>query len=234
MWLHAPNISCTHGFSTRFGGVSNAPFDSLNLGGHQDEALLISDNRKIALENLNLVKEQLCNLKQVHGNVVCKAQIGQQEGDALVTNQKNLALAISIADCYPILFFDEKNSVIGAAHAGWRGTLSKIAKNTICEMIELGAKPENIQVAIGQGISQQNFEVGVEVIEQFRANGFPSQCWDGNKLDLIKCNLHVLTQNFILDKNIWVMNRCTFEDEFFSYRRDKGITGRMWAVIAIS
>lgn len=233
MWLHAPNINCTHGFSLRFGGVSKVPFDSLNLGGHQDDEDAIAENRAIALQNLDLSISQICNLKQVHGNTVLAARLGQQEGDALVTNQKQLALAISIADCYPILFYDQKHSVIGAAHAGWRGTLNKIAENTIHEMLNLGAKRENIQVAIGQGISQANFEVGQEVIEQFKEAGFSESCLDGNKLDLVACNLSVLSQNFILDRNIWVMNRCTFEKDFFSYRRDKGNTGRMWAVIAM-
>ena len=233
MWLNAPNISCIHGFSTRHGGVSVSPFESLNLGGSQDYEKNIATNRQRALENLNLSSYGLCHLKQVHGNTVCSAKPGQQEGDALVTNQKGLALAISIADCYPILFYDAANAVIAAAHAGWRGTHSKIAQNTIAEMLQLGARQENIQVAIGQGISQNNFEVGTEVIEQFKAAGFPDSCWHKNKIDLIACNLFILKENNILDENIWVMNRCTFEKDFFSYRRDKGVTGRMWALIAL-
>lgn len=233
MWLSAPNISCIHGFSTRHGGISPAPFESLNLGGSQDHEQNIATNRQRALEKLNLSSYGLCNLKQVHGNTVCAAKPGQQEGDALVTNQKGLALAISIADCYPILFYDEANAVIAAAHAGWRGTHSKIAQNTISEMLQLGARLENIKVAIGQGISQNNFEVGAEVIEQFKSAGFPDSCWHQNKIDLIACNLFILKESNILDENIWVMNRCTFEKDFFSYRRDKGLTGRMWAVMAL-
>jgi polyphenol oxidase len=233
MWLHSPNINCTHGFSTRHGGVSKNEFESLNLGGHQDDAGLISHNRKVAFDGLNFSLSNLCHLKQVHGNTVCEAKVGQQEGDALVTNQTNLVLAISIADCYPILFYDEKNKVIGSAHAGWRGTLGKIAKHTVDAMVNLGAEKEFIKVAIGQGISQQNFEVGNEVIKQFERANFPSTCWENNHIDLIGCNKFVLQQNGILEKNIWTMNRCTFENDFFSYRRDKGITGRMWAVIAM-
>lgn len=233
MWLKAPNISCTHGFSTRQGGVSEKPFLSLNLGGSEDAPEKIAENRQIALEELDLSLHNLCNLKQVHGNHVCLAKVGQQEGDALVTDQKNLVIAISIADCYPLLFHDPINHVIGAAHAGWRGTVSKIAANTINEMIKLGATSENIQVAIGQGICQNKFEVGNEVIEQFKNAGFPSSCWKENKIDLIECNKHVLFGNGILEKNFWSINRCTFEDDFFSYRRDGGTTGRMWAVICL-
>lgn len=233
MWIHSPNISCTHGFSTRHGGVSEHPFYSLNLGGSQDDITNIQTNRTRALNQLNLDSKNVCTLKQVHGTHVCFAEIGSQEGDALVTNQKNLILAVSIADCYPVLFYDATQQIIGAAHAGWRGTVGKIVANTIHNMIQLGSKPENIQVAIGQGISQKKFEVGNEVIQQFEAAGFPNTCWHSNKIDLITCNTHVLLQNNIPEKNIWVMNRCTFEDDFFSYRQDKGLTGRMWAVICM-
>lgn len=233
MWLKASNINCIHGFSTRHGGVSPIPFNTLNLGGNEDQTINIEQNRIIALSQLGLSIHQLCNLHQVHGNKVNIAKVGRQEGDALVTNQKELILAVSIADCYPILFYDQENGVIGAAHAGWRGTVGKIAGTTVNAMKELGAKTENIQVAIGQGISQENFEVGNEVIEQFENAGFPKTCWNNHKIDLVKCNTFVLKENNIPDKNIWTMNRCTFENDFFSYRRDKGKTGRMWAVIAM-
>lgn len=233
MWLHAPNINCIHGFSLRHGGFSAFPFDSLNLGGTEDDESLIFKNRQLALSNLNLSLNNLCNLKQVHGTRVNIAKPGKEEGDALVTNERGFVLAISIADCYPILFYDETNKVIGGAHAGWRGTVGKIAKNTVEEMIKLGAQPSQIKVAIGQGISQPNFEVGNEVIEQFEQNGFPDTCWKNNKIDLVLCNQWVLEQCNIPKNNIWTMNRCTFENDFFSYRRDKGKTGRMWAVISI-
>lgn len=233
MWLTAPNISCIHGFSTREGGVSPAPFNSLNLGGSEDSPENISQNRKIALAKLGLSHHQLCNLKQVHGNIVNIAKPGQQEGDALVSKEKNLVLAISIADCYPILFHDPANDVIGAAHAGWRGTVSNVAETTLKAMFDLGANAKTTRVAIGQGICQDNFEVGNEVVRQFEEAGFPSTCWKNNKIDLISCNLHVLNKNGIESANIWAMNRCTFEPGFFSYRRDQGKTGRMWAVIAL-
>lgn len=233
MWLQAPNISCQHGFSTRKGGVSSAPFDSLNLGGSDDLPEHILQNREGALHQLQLSMNNLCNLKQVHGKDVLIASIGQQQGDALVSNKKDLVLAVSIADCYPILFHDKKNNVIGAAHAGWRGTVGKIAERTVSEMLKLGAEKEHIQVAIGQGISREKFEVGDEVIEQFKSNGFPHQLLTDNKIDLALCNEFVLTEIGIPVDHIWKMNRCTFESDFFSYRQDKGKTGRMWGVISL-
>lgn len=234
MWLHAPNIKCTHGFSDRHGGLSSGAFASLNLGGSDDEPNIVLQNRQLSLQKLDLSHSQLCYLKQVHGSEVCIAKPGQQEGDAIVSNQKDLVLAVSVADCYPILFYDEVNKVAGAAHAGWRGTQAKIAENTLNRMLDLGAEKNHIQVAIGQGISLNNFEVGPEVIEKFKAAGFPEDCWSNNKLDLVACNVFVLLQNNILEKNIWTMNRCTFEADFFSHRRDKGITGRMWGLIALN
>lgn len=233
MWLSSQNINCIHGFSTRKGGVSPTPFDSLNLGGSEDDSKNISENRRLALISLKLSTDNLCFLKQVHGTSVCEAKPGQQNGDAIVSNKKNRVLAVSVADCYPILFYDPVNSVIGAAHAGWRGTVGRIAGNTVQSMLKLGALTENIQVAIGQGICLSNFEVGPEVTKQFTDAGFPAECMVGNKIDLVKSNRFVLEECGIPSKNIWSMNRCTFEKEFFSYRRDQGVTGRMWGIISL-
>lgn len=233
MWIKAPNISCLHGFSTRIGGISKAPFDSLNLGGSDDLPENIRKNRELALAQLQLDIRNLSNLKQVHGIDVLVATVGQQQGDALVSNQKDQVLAVSIADCYPILFHDKKNKVIGAAHAGWRGTVGKIAERTLNEMLKLGAEKEFIEVAIGQGISKDKFEVGAEVLEQFASNGFPEKFLTDSKIDLVQCNEFVLNEAGISSSQIWKMNRCTFEDDFFSYRQDKGVTGRMWGVISL-
>jgi len=232
-WIKSNNINTIHGFSTRNGGVSPAPFLSLNLGGTDDLPENIAENRRRALADLNINMEQVSYLNQVHSNNVCKGAIGKQTGDALVTNQPNLALAIGAADCYPVLFYDEKNKVIGAAHCGWKGTLARIVKNTIEEMVKLGAEKEHIKVAIGQGICADNYEVSEDVIQQFKEQHFLETCWNNRQLDLLKANQFVALENGILKENIWSMNRCTTEPDFFSYRRDHGKTGRMWAVIML-
>lgn len=233
MILKAPNIDCTHAFSTRYGGVSSGAFSSMNLGGSDDLPENIRENQQLFLKQLSRVPEQLCNLKQVHGTVVQIAASGKQEGDALVSKQKDLVLAVSIADCFPILFHDKVNQVIGAAHAGWRGTLGKIAEHTLSRMQELGAQKEHIQVAIGQGISKEKFVVGEEVTEQFKSAGFPDSLLTNNHIDLAGCNNFVLKQCGIPSQNIWTMNRCTYDEDFFSFRRDKSQTGRMWGVISL-
>jgi YfiH family protein len=232
-WIKTPHINTIHGFSTRNGGVSSAPFSSLNLGGMDDLPDHIAENRKRALGDLNIEMSQVSYLNQIHSNIVCQASIGKQTGDALVTNQKNIAIAVGAADCYPVLFYDEKNQVVGAAHCGWKGTLAKILKNTIDEMVKLGAEVSEIKVAIGQGICKTNYQVSEEVIQQFNDAGFSKDCWEDRQLDLLQANKFVAIESGIEPKNIWSMNRCTTEDDFFSYRRDNGKTGRMWAVIML-
>ncbi|MBL7937436.1 MAG: peptidoglycan editing factor PgeF [Bacteroidia bacterium] len=232
-WIKSPHISTIHGFSTRNGGVSPAPFLSLNLGGTDDLPEYIAENRKRALADLNIDMTHVSYLNQIHSNIVCQASVGKQTGDALVTNQKSLAIAVGAADCYPVLFYDETNQVIGAAHCGWKGTLARIAKNTIEEMVKLGAEISQIKVAIGQGISKSNYQVSEEVIEQFKNAGFSNDCWENRQLDLLNANRYVALEAGIKPEHIWSMNRCTTEDDFFSYRRDNGKTGRMWAVIML-
>lgn len=232
-WLFAPNIKTIHGFSNRFGGVSSGSFASLNLGAQQDDRLLISKNRSLALDALNLKDQPVCMVNQVHGSKVILANKEIQEADAIVCNEIGLPIAIGVADCYPILYHDPINKVVGAAHAGWRGTVSGIAGNTVQEMIKLGAQAKYIQVAIGQGISTDKFAVGQEVIDRFLSSGFSTGCLKGNHIDLVAANKQVLLASGIIRDHIWSMNRCTFEPEFFSYRRDQGKTGRMWALIML-
>ena len=238
MWIKAPNMKSTHGFSTRHGGISAAPFNTLNLGSSQDSPSNITTNRERALQDLQLNTSQLCTLKQVHGTRVCQAKPGSQEGDALVTDDPNMVLAVSVADCYPILFYDSTKQIVAAAHAGWRGTVGKIAGRVVEEMMKLGSSPQNIQVAIGQGISQKHFEVGEEVVEQFETAGFPEQILghgtsSRRTINLAAANKWIVAQQGIPEENVWSMNRCTFEEDFFSYRRDQGITGRMWGLITL-
>lgn len=232
-WINCPDINTIHGFSTRYGGISPEPFMSLNLGGVEDLPENIEENRRRALTDLGIEMKQVSYLNQIHSSNVCKAFPGKQTGDALVTNQPQLAISVGAADCYPILFYDEKNKVIGAAHCGWKGTLGRIVKNTIEEMIKLGAEKEHVKVAIGQGISAKNYEVSEDVIHQFRDQHFPETCWNKRQLDLLAANKFVALESGILKENIWSMNRCTTEVDFFSYRRDNGKTGRMWAVIML-
>lgn len=231
-YILAPNIAAKHAFFTRNGGISPAPFGSLNFGGSEDDPENIRINRERALTAIGMNPERVARLNQVHGGDVLIGKVGSQTADALVTTERDLVLAIGAADCYPILFHDPKNNVIGAAHCGWKGTLARIAKNTIEKMISLGADVKEIRAAIGPGICRDNYEVSEEVIQHFLDAGFPDSIHTGRQLDLLAANKFVLAEAGIANENTWAMNRCTTEDDFFSYRRDKGRTGRMWAVIS--
>ncbi len=231
--LTSPIISCKHAFFTRHGGVSPAPYGTLNFGGTDDDPENIRINRERGLLAVGMNPNNVARLNQVHGGEVRVGQPGSQTGDALVTNEKGLVLAIGAADCYPILFHDPVNNVIGAAHAGWKGTLARIARNTIEKMIELGADSSAIRASIGQGICIEKYEVSTEVIDQFIHAGFPSSIHSARQLDLLAANKFVLREAGMPNQHIWALNRCTTEDDFFSYRRDKGKTGRMWAVISL-
>jgi YfiH family protein len=232
-FLIASNISTKHAFFLRHGGVSPAPFGSLNFGGHDDDPENIRVNRERALTAAGMNPHNIARMNQVHGNEVLIAKEGSQTCDGLVTNERGLAIAIGAADCYPILYHDPVNHVIGGAHCGWKGTLGRIAQRVVPEMLKLGADLKDIRVAIGPGICRDNYEVSDDVIDQFRKNRFPEYIHTGRQLDLLAVNKHVLISAGIHENNIWAMNRCTTEDDFFSYRRDQGKTGRMWACICL-
>jgi YfiH family protein len=232
-FLTSPLITANHAFFLRHGGVSRAPFGSLNFGGHDDNPHNIKMNRERALTSVGMNPAKVARLNQIHGGDALKAQVGSQTGDALVTNEPGLVLAIGAADCYPLLFQDAKNNVIGASHAGWKGTLARIARNTIEKMIELGAERNEIRVAIGPGICRDNYEVSEDVIQKFMDAGFPESIRTVRQLDLLDANKFVLKESGITEDHIWALNRCTTEEDFFSYRRDNGKTGRMWACITL-
>ena len=237
MWLSAPNLQSKHGFSTRHGGFSSAPYHSLNFDPRADDPDAVQKNRIHALGKLGFSLEQACTLEQVHGVQVLEARAGEQMGDGLISSEPGQILAIGTADCYPILLEDSQAGIVAAVHAGWRGTLGKIAALAVEKMLERGAKLERIQVAIGPGISGKNYEVSLELAQQFLESGFPalvatrSSNSQKARLDLLEANKFVLLEAGVLAENIWASKRCSLEPDFFSYRRDGGKTGRMWAVI---
>ena len=234
MWLTSEQLSARHGFSTRQGGVSRPPFDSLNFDDRQDDPATVEENRRLGLSALGFSPEQVARLHQVHSCDVVLARPGLQIGDALVSRDPGVVLAIGTADCYPILFHDPVNQVVGASHAGWRGTVGRIAQHTLKAMQDLGAELRHIQAAIGPGISASQYQVGTEVAAQFKHEGFPEICLqENNHLDLLSANVFVLQEAGLQTSQIWTAGRCSTEPEFFSYRRDAGVTGRMWAVIGL-
>ena len=169
----------THGFTTRLGGVSEGCFSSLNLGFTKgDDRASVLRNYQIIGKSMGIDCTRMVMNNQVHssdvhvareeeaGDGVIRAQVCRTV-DALVTNVKNLPLAVFSADCVPILFTDPVSRVIGAAHAGWKGTVTGIAAKTVHKMVEeFGCLPENIYAAIGPSIGYENYEVSQDVIDE--------------------------------------------------------------------
>lgn len=237
MLLTAPHLTAPHAFSTRVGGVSVGVYAGLNLDDREDDPAVVAQNRETLAEALGLDASRYARLNQVHGtDVIHAAQPGLWTGDALVTATPDVLLAIGTADCYPILLQDPVAGVIGAAHAGWKGTLGRIAGLTVRQMVSLGATPANIRAAVGPGICGEKYEVGDGVADGFRAAGLGDFVLDmAGKvhLDLAAANRAVLLGAGVPDNSIWLSGRCSTEADFYSYRRDAGKTGRMWALIRL-
>lgn len=234
--------------TTREGGVSKPPFDSLNLG------LNAGDDVEDVLQNRRIVRASLpaepAWLKQIHGATVSTPSLrntlvnGPFEADASVTNIPNEVLAILTADCMPVLFASKGADVIGAAHAGWRGLSGGVLENTIQEMQTLspGLMPKDITVWMGPTIGPSAFEVGEDVVQAFTSQ---SQAIFSEAFKPIAgspgkylANLYVLAQDRLRSfgiEQIFGADYCTVSDpaQFFSYRRDK-VTGRFASMIWIS
>lgn len=162
-----------HGFFTRDGGVSGAPYVSLNCGaGSRDRPEAVSENRARVARHLGA--EALVTPYQVHSPdvVVAEAPWTREtapKADGVVTRKPGLAVAVLTADCTPVLFADPAAGVVGAAHAGWRGALSGVLEATVVAMERLGADRARIRAAVGPTISGPNYEVGPEFEAEFLA-----------------------------------------------------------------
>ena len=162
-----------HGFFTRQGGISTGIFASLNCGydsGDKEEN--IAENRRRVSRRLNVSPHSLISTYQVHSSDVVTIEKpwrrrNTPKADGMVTNRKGIALGILTADCAPVLFADQTQGVIGACHAGWRGTLGGIICSTVLAMEALGAKPGRIKAVIGPCITQKSYQVKVNFLDQF-------------------------------------------------------------------
>jgi polyphenol oxidase len=234
--LQSPALSALsgirHGFFTRAGGVSTGCYESLNGGvGSNDAPAHVVENRARMAAAVGVLPERLISAYQIHSPVVVTVDKpwhtnARPKADAIVTRASGLAIAVSTADCGPILFADAKAGVIGAAHAGWRGALAGVAEATIAAMEECGADRSRMAAALGPMIRQQNYEVGPEFVAQFTAADpgnhrfFQNASRAGHGLfDLAGYVAARLAQSGI--GRIDDLGRCTYAEPetFFSYRR---------------
>jgi len=226
-------------FTTREGGVSAGPYESLNLGlSTEDNPGLVHENRRRAAEQLGFEAECMAFAGQVHGNSVkCVSKGGLFPGyDGLVTDQENILLCITAADCAAVLLVDEQHGIVGACHVGWRGCVGGILEKTVDQMCSLGAAPSQVQSSIGPCISVESFEVGEEVAVQFSDQHVVRRDnWPRPHVDLCGAIEDCLIVSGLTPTQIERSDRCTFleKEVFFSHRAEHGVTGRMLGMIGM-
>jgi len=224
-------------FTNRHGGVSTLPYESLNLAFHVgDDRVNVIKNRAILKDSLNL--QNIVWMEQVHEDniqIISSAQSKPVSAcDAIITDQPNIALAVMVADCIPILMFDTKRYIVAAIHAGRNGTFLQIAPKTVEVMQkEFGCLPSDILVFMGPSIRACCYEVSTEIATIVK-NSFGKSYIDNRMLDLQKLNQDQLIKTKIKKDNIQISNICTCcNPNYFSYRKEK-ITGRFAGVIWMS
>ena len=260
-YMISPNISVSHAFTTRYGGHSKGIYESLNFafrGG--DDYDTVRSNYEVICKMLGISVDDLVRVNQVHG---CSVRVvdnnnrgrlydyGTPEGDAMITNERGLALIVYAADCVPILLYDVEKRVVGAIHAGWRGTAADVAGATVRKMSEeYACSPMNITAAIGPSISRCCFETGADVAEalgfikehcqrEHKDEGVSAQdsfvVYKNRKffIDLKEANRLLLTAAGVRD--IVVSDECTYcsYQKYWSHRKTKGIRGTQAAIIVI-
>jgi len=249
-WASDPGVIA--GFSTRNGGVSRQPYNSLNLGFNTDDTSHnVEGNRSTFTRAFGLESRQLLTVSQVHGTdlLVIDApnpdlsHFLKVECDAVITDQPGIMLGILTADCYPVLMYAPLRRVVAAVHVGWRGAAAGILGKTLGVLrSSFKVFPDELKIAIGPGIGAHNYEVDRPVRDAFRQGGLPwQQCttevqlgkW---QLDLrLACRLQ-LEGAGIDSRQIESAEECTccHKELFYSYRRDAGRTGRQMGFIKLA
>ena len=232
---------------TRQGGVSPAPWDSLNVGGTVgDDATRVRENRARSFAALGRSFDSLFDVWQVHSTDVVFADaprppdVDHSKADVIFTNRPEVTLYMRFADCVPILLYDPNKSVVGIAHAGWMGTVRGTCTAAVRAMTKhYGSHPADVLAAIGPSIGADHYEVGPDVIAQveqafgadakrlieLRDGSTYLDLWGANRLQLEKSGV----------EQIEVAGVCTacHLDDWFSHRAEKGKTGRFGALIAL-
>jgi YfiH family protein len=229
-WPVPPHV---HAYSTlRKGGISEKPYDSLNLGTHvADNIEHVLANRQILRNTLRLPNEPIW-INQTHGKIVLPAKDENRgkEADATIAEEANQICAVMTADCLPILLCHVQSKKVAAVHAGWRGLALKILTATVSALHE---RPSELYAWLGPAIGARVYQVGSEVRESFSGE---DNAFVKIEQDQWLCNLYQIARNE-LQKNgvsaIYGGEYCTYSDkeQFFSYRRDGAKTGRMASLI---
>lgn len=236
-----------HGVFTRRGGVSPAPWQSLNVGGTVgDDVARVRENRARCFNAFGRPLGSIFDVWQVHSAdaVVAAAPrpptVDPQKADIIFTDRPEVTLYMRFADCVPILLYDSQKGVIGLAHAGWLGTVRGASSAAVRAMTEsYGSKPSDILAAIGPSIGPDHYEVGPDVVAQVE-QAFGSETRQlvearngSTYLDLWAANRHQLEISGV--EQVEVAGLCTacHLDDWFSHRAEQGKTGRFGALMAL-
>lgn len=237
--------------TTRHGGVSKGRFGELNINPYcGDDPLSVAVNRRLLAKELDVDADHIVMPHQVHltrCRVITPDFLNFNEEqrrqylegfDAVLTQVKGLCIGVSTADCIPLLLYDPVHEASAAVHAGWRGTVARIAEKALATMSHsFGTEPKDVKVVIGPGISLQNFEVGDEVYAQFAKAGFNmeriARRYDKWHIDLPMANKITLQDCGVKEGNITLSGICTYSrvDDFFSARRLGTASGRIYTAI---
>lgn len=250
-------VGVNHFVSTRIGGLSLPPYESLNLGFHVgDVPETVLKNRECLATTIKIPLSDFTVAKQIHSGTVtivteqmkgCGAadyDTAVEATDAMITAVPGLCLVVLTADCVPLLLFDPRTRVVAAVHAGWRGSVKLIARKTV-EILnqEFNCDPADLLVGIGPSIGPGNYEIGPEVISQVEdtlgnTEGYISRELPDGKgyFNLWEANRRQIMEAGIPTQNIEVARICTYCNAhlFFSARHDKGKTGRFGTGIMLS
>lgn len=239
------------GFTTRHEGVSRPPYNSLNLGTTTlDQQHNVEGNRSLLARAFGVTQEALVTVRQVHGSDILVIDEPNEdtghflslECDAIITNQPEMLIGVCVADCVPVLLLDPHKRVIAAVHAGWQGTAAGLVAKTVAAMkSQFACSPATLQAAIGPCIGQCCYEVDGPVRQVFAQSGLS---WDALtvpagegkwRLDLAAANRQLLSAAGLPVGSIQVANMCVCcqREQFFSYRRDNGETGRQIGFIML-
>lgn len=248
LYLKSNMINTPHAFTSKLGGVSKGDINGLNLGFRvNDDINSVKTNYSLVADDMGIDLNKTVLSRQTHTNnirIISEEDLGKgikkdsdiYDTDGLISNIKGSALIVFSADCTPILFYNEEKQVIAAVHAGWRGSVLKIASKCVELMEEkFNCNPEKTFVAMGPSIGPCCFEFGPDAPDIFGKEYVKEAENDKYLVDLWKYNYDLLTNCKIPCENIDLSKVCTVchSDKYYSYRTTKDKTGRQGAIISL-
>jgi YfiH family protein len=235
-----------HGFSLRTGGVSRSPFEALNLARNlEDDPICVAENHARLAAEVGYAPEHLFEVSQVHGREVLEAHRGQdvhtfraREADAVWSREADLAVAVRVADCVPVLLACPATRMVCAVHAGWRGVVAEVLEAAVSALVMAGAERSKLLAAVGPHIGVEAFEVSDEVAAEIAraAAGCPDVVQaraPRPHVDLFRAVRAQLVRGGLETHAIERVAGCTHAEpeRFYSFRRDGARSGRHLAVI---